>query len=59
MTTCSFGVFFGLVATAVLLGQSIMKASYELSSLRCSSGIVGRLLTGSLAGVFETGDVLL
>ena len=36
-----------------------MKASDELSSLHCSSGIVGRLLTGSLAGVFETGDVLL
>ena len=48
-----------MATTAVLLGQSIMKASDELSSLRCSSGIVGRLLTGSLAGVFETGDVLL
>ena len=33
-----------------------MKASDELSSLCCSSGIVGRLGTGSLAGGFETGD---
>ena len=33
-----------------------MKASDELSSLGCSSGIVGRLRTGSLAGGFETGD---
>ena len=55
MTACSFGVHFSLAA-AVLLGRSIMKASDKLSSLCCPLGIAGRLLTASLAGVFETGD---